>query len=313
MAGIVVALTGDGVQPVTHRSNIGGWANFSVSTSDHDAIIRTPGIRRFTVLPPEGWCITSGNSVQDADFESLDGSVGGLTLNDGLTNVGLAPELAVSGKLVSPSSVAVEGGSASLLIEANSISTDLRFRIPVAAGSVTLDAGTVSRRVSVSETPVEIGLLDPQREISSVGENMEINFEAVSELDICKIASGYGGLDWKNFNAVKTDYYQGEGYVNGSATGAYVAYNSSGLPAEIANAKPFDFVGCFLSAAWLDAEGETLTIEARRNERVIARDRVVLSALGGIRYEPRLAGVTSLRFVTAHHRQFVLDSLTIGR
>ena len=42
------------------------------------------------------------------------------------------------------------------------------------------------------------------------------------------------------------------GYVTGMASPGFVVYNDSGGAAEFSSAKPFNFVGAYLTAAWLD-------------------------------------------------------------
>ncbi len=311
MAGIAVALTGDGVATIAERSNTSGWANFAMSTSESDAAIRDPGERRFTALVPVRWIVTSGNPDQDVSFRSAPGSASGLTLERPLENIGLAPELAVSGRLASSANIIVQCEDD--ISEAASSLPGHGFRIPVKAGAVSVTIGDISRSTIVSELPVDLGLLDHAREISDASAIEVIDFDQVTGMDLCKIPDGYRELAFMNLAAVKAAHYQGEGYVNGAVSGTYVAYNSSGLPAEIASPSRFDFISCALSVAWLAAEGETLTVEAWRGDRLLAQDDVVLSALGAVRYEPRLSGVTRLRFTTAHRWQFVLSGLEIAR
>lgn len=311
MAGVAVAVTGDGTATIAERSNTSGWANFAMSTSDSEAAIREPGERQFTVLVPSRWIATSGNADQAASFRPAPGSPSGLTLERSLGNVGLAPELAVSGRLASSANIIVQCEDE--ISEAASNLPGHGFRIPVKAGAVSVTIGDISRSTLVSELPVDLGLLDHAREISDASAIEVIDFDRVTGMDLCKIPNGYRELEFANLTTVKAAYYQGEGYVNGAVSGTYVAYNSSGLPAEIASPSRFDFISCALSVAWLAAEGETVTVEAWRGDRLVARDDVVLSALGAVRYEPRLAGVTRLRFTTAHHWQFVLSGLEIAR
>lgn len=311
MAGIAVAVTGDGLPTLAERSNSSGWANFAMSTTDPEAAIREPGPRQFTIIPPPGWVVTSGNAEQDAVFRGAEGSVAGLILDNALENIGLAPELTIRGRVASKASIRVETAGRSFDIAPGA--SDGGFHIPAEPGRIALAAGSIARGVELSELPVDLGLFDEKREISTAQSVEYIDFDGVTGMDLCKISSGYRGLDFFNLTATKSAFYLGEGYVNGSVLGTYVAYNSSGFPAEIASVRPFDFISCALSAAWLDAEGETVSVEAWRGDKPVARDYVVLSALGPVRYEPRLAGVTRLRFATAHHWQFVLDGLAIAR
>ncbi|TIO78968.1 MAG: hypothetical protein E5Y00_13045, partial [Mesorhizobium sp.] len=130
---------------------------------------------------------------------------------------------------------------------------------------------------------------------------------------LSKIPSGYAGLDWYNLNAMSRDHTRNsEGYVNGNVSGAYIAYTSSGHPAEFGRAAPFGFHSVMLSAAWLRSEGESALVESWLGDELIARDEVTLSALAPVQYAPMLKAVTRVRLSTKHHWQMVLDDLVLA-
>ena len=101
--------------------------------------------------------------------------------------------------------------------------------------------------------------------------------------------------------------------MNCAVSGEYVAYNGSGIPAEISDAEPFDFVSCCVGVAWLDAEGEMLRVEAFRGNDQVSTGLVKLSALGPVIYQPNISRVTRVRFSTAHNWQFVVGQMVISR
>lgn len=71
------------------------------------------------------------------------------------------------------------------------------------------------------------------------------------------ISDGYGGLTWDNFFVLNgEDKYSdkpGNGFINGTASGDYVAFNGFAKPAAVELAGGyFDFVGAAFTAAWND-------------------------------------------------------------
>ena len=121
-------------------------------------------------------------------------------------------------------------------------------------------------------------------------------------------------MNWFNLNAIARDFTKrSQGYVNGNTSGDYVAYTSGGYPALISSDRPFDFIGIYLSVAWLKAEGEIGIIESWRGDALIARDSVTLSALTPVFYNPCLPEITRVRLATQHFWQMVLDDLIIAR
>ncbi|TIW18585.1 MAG: hypothetical protein E5V65_12460, partial [Mesorhizobium sp.] len=140
-----------------------------------------------------------------------------------------------------------------------------------------------------------------------------IGFDDVTTRGLCKIPSGHAGLDWYNLNAMARDHTKNsEGYVNGNVSGAYIAYTSSGHPAEFARAAPFGFHSVMLTAAWLGSEGETALVESWLEDEPVARDEITLSALAPVHYVPMLKAVTRVRLSTKHHWQMVLDDLVLA-
>jgi hypothetical protein len=187
------------------------------------------------------------------------------------------------------------------------------YAVPDQADQVEATSDDVTRRVSLSGYPTDLGLLEPTRGVTKK-EMQTIDFEGVTSRGMRKIPSGYAGLNWFNLNAIARDFTKrGQGYVNGNTSGDYVAYTSSGYPALIYSDQPFDFIGVYLSVAWLKAEGEVGTIEAWRGDELIAKDNIALSALSPVHYNPCLPDVTRIRLTTKHYWQMVIDDLVIAR
>lgn len=59
-----------------------------------------------------------------------------------------------------------------------------------------------------------------------------------------------GDFSWNNFNVLNTSTYQPSGYVNGTVSGNYVAYNMFGNPASLSSFSSFVFNGAYFTGAW---------------------------------------------------------------
>jgi hypothetical protein len=144
---------------------------------------------------------------------------------------------------------------------------------------------------------------------------MELHAEPVGFDDLLlvesvgKIPSGYEQVSWRNWVVAHNRVYSGEGYINGTMSGEYVAYNGSGHPAVIESAASFDFAGGYFSVAWSDAEGETLRLLAWRGEELVHQDELALSAMGPVYFAADYRDITRLELSTEHFWQFVGDDL----
>ncbi|MEZ0390435.1 MAG: hypothetical protein ACAI34_25370 [Verrucomicrobium sp.] len=319
LAAIAVEMRDEAGESLIVRSNIAGFANFQMSTSEGASAIRSPGKFIFEVVPPPGWAVTTGNQVQDAEFILAPGSVSGLACVEPPSLVGLAPHSVLRGQ--------VDSGTLSnpledfRILKGGSVWDQVPIKHPYATierrlepGDYDLQLGQTQRPVKVGAYPVDFGTLAPEFSVAQDEAErpwQEIDFETAVLAAIGKVPSGYSGLKWHNFVAVDNAFYQGEGYINGTVSGRHVVYNGSGHPTEILHEKGFDLLGCHLCLAWIRSEGETLVVEAYKGDVLVALDRLELSALGPIWYEPRFAGVTRVRFATEHYWQFVMDGLWI--
>lgn len=316
IAGIMVRLAGERGLITSARTNAAGFANFPTSSTKRKAPILRPGRYEFTVSVPAGWVVTGQDAVQTRDFVAIAGSPSGIGTREMLQPVGLAPERIVRGRLVDGDGrVSVEIDGKEIDAAAISASEPFRYRLPDDAASVTVSASGLDLTLTPSAFPVDLGEIGARRRALGAGRAIEvIDFDEVTTRGLKKVPSGYAGLNWFNLNAMTRDHTGGsQGYLNGNTSGAHIVYTSSGHPAEISSAQPFDFVSVALTCAWLQAEGETAIIECWRNDEQIARDEVTLSALCPVYYTPMLPDVTRIRLSTAHYWQMVIDDLTIAR
>jgi hypothetical protein len=315
MAGIAVRLYDErGTFVASARSNAAGFANFAMSSKRRSAAIHRPGNYRFSVSVPPGWRASSANHDQAVRISDAPGSMVGL-VGEGLPKpVGLAPGRTVNGRTPAATGATLSVMGKGQLLESHALPADAAFRFPlgVDADEVVIAGSGLDRRLKLSAFPVDLGLL-AQGSLAPGAALNAIGFDDITPRGLCKVPSGYAGLDWRNLNAMSRDHTaNSEGYVNGNVSGAYIAYTSSGHPAEFCRAAPFGFHSVMLAAAWLASEGEVALVESWLREELIASDEVTLSALAPVHYAPMLEAVTRVRISTNHHWQAVLDDLMLA-
>lgn len=298
------------------RSNICGFANYRMSVSKTEREIAETGLYTFELIIPPDWSVTTGNAVQSRRIRRFPGAPGDLIMEDLPQPIGLAPDLAIRGRIedTGPSVLRVlapNGEEAETVIDGPG-----SFSIPASPGEWQVEVegmGHLSgRTVTVGpEAPVALGAMRSGRPTRApAGLQRTLHFNDVISTSVKELPNGYGGLNWVNWVATHERTYNGEGYINGAMSGETVIYNSSGHPAAIWNDRPFDFVGGYFTAAWLTIEGEVLRIRAWRGEELIHQDALRLSAMGPIYFAADYRGVTRIDFATDHYWQVVVDDLT---
>ena len=83
---------------------------------------------------------------------------------------------------------------------------------------------------------------------------------------------------------------------------------------SLSRGERFDFVGAYFSAAWPQAEGEMLTLEAWRDGERVHADRLPLSHLGPVWFHADYRDIDRLRLATAsgsHRRRARTDGSCI--
>ncbi len=324
LAGVAVEMTGAGKTQVS-RSNINGFANFRMSATQQDMEVTGAGTYQFEVMPPPGMLISSGNAVQQSAFELLTGAPADMFAVTPPIPVGITSALTVSGLLASAGNGPVEAGVNGLADKEIKVTapdgtvgqafTDTagKFSFHASPGEwvLSFDDGTgpIERRVTVADAPVYLGVLTEAPQPTGI--SRVASFEGMDFIAVDKVPSGYSGVEWRNFVAVQQEYYGGEGYINTTTSGDFVAYGGSGHPAYIASDTPFSFEGGYFGLGWTTAEGETLNIRAYRGDQLVYLDHIRLSALTPIYYAPNFFGVTRVEFSTAHYWQFVCDDLRV--
>jgi hypothetical protein len=304
---------------IFRRSNISGVANYKMSATFQDHDIVRPGTYMAKAHIPPRWLITSNNAVQTAVFEYFPGAPADLVARKTFEPVGLAPKLTISGR-VEPDEmepVIIELRSPTGEIRALPLDSHGRYETEVDVGDWTIEVKSaggrslLSRTVRVSQAPVVLSAIRLGREQPpTLPKRRIVDFDRlVTSSDIFEIPMGYEGVGWRNFVATHNRNYAGEGYINSTTSGEYVAYNASGHPIAVTNNPPVDFVGGYFGLAWLSSEGETLTVRGWRDNELVYEDEIPLSSLGPVYFDADFRGITRMELATRHFWQFVCDDL----
>jgi hypothetical protein len=312
-AGIPVRLTRPGNAPVVRESNLAGFANFVMSDDEGD--ITEPGPLEFVIEPPEGLEITTGNPRQHSEARRLDGSPAGIVIAPTLPFVGIAPALTIESSASGVETMICEGAGGTETAEVNATSGALSCAVSPGEWTITWTlqgGGTESRAVTVGGWPLRVPR--PVPGISAGEQEATVRFDDIlSSENIQEVPSGHGGVGWHNFVAAHHKFYEGWGYVNGTVSGEFSAYNSSGHPARIHSETPFDFLGATVSVAWPVAMNAPIRIEALRDGEVITADSFRGSNLRPIRFDPDWKGIDELRVSHGTYWQVIFDDVTLRR
>lgn len=312
---IAVRLTRPDGSTRIERSNINGFANFSMQKEGSDAdISQLNEAYEFELLPPPGWEITTSNAVQRSSFRAVRGAISGIGADTAPKVVGLAPPPKLTGRAsVLSGSVKAESQRGTRLNSSVDDNGDFAFTLAPGKWSISQDEEENTRQVDVGYAPIVLGTtVSGVSERSTPRKTVTVGFDDIDRSPIEKIASGYAGLAWDYLLAVDNQFYKGPGYVNGLMSGSKVAYNSSGHPVSISALRvgeSFDFVGGYFSVAWHNAEGETLHIKAWRDTELVAEDKLTLSHLTPVYFQADYRDITKLQLETEHYWQFVVDDL----
>ncbi|MED3500131.1 hypothetical protein P4479_16980, partial [Brevibacillus agri] len=235
MMKVAVKLTRPDGTYVVRRSNIQGFVNFTNSMIASPVDIWEPGIYKAEVMVPDGWEVTTGNSVQLLEFRENPLARAGIVVDSIPDPVGLAQILTIEGYVKS-----VDGLLKDLEIELIIISPsgkqqkvvtrDGYFKFNVVKGKWKLivhlkGMQTVyEREIEVKTSPVKMStiILGEEQKAQRKSSIHIVDFEELIPTEIRKMPNGVAGLNWKNLIITHHEYYNGEGYVNGLMSGKYI-------------------------------------------------------------------------------------------
>ncbi|MBW8908999.1 MAG: hypothetical protein JF620_08255 [Mesorhizobium sp.] len=298
---------------IMRLTNADGFANFRMSAIQRDLEVVDPGHYAFRVVPPPGFSVTTGNAVQESDYVVSPGSPGDMIALSTTHPVGIAADLTISGAVAAGVRVSLTGPDG--VTAAAKVGPDGRFSAPATPGQWLVDfsaAGVNERRhvVVVGQAPVVLSSSSGKgRPAEAPLPNAHVvGFDdLMTAPGVFEIPAGYGGLGWYNLVATHQSFYAGPGYINTTMSGEFIAYNSSGHPAQVFSDKPFDFTGAYFGAGWDDAEGETLMLKAWRGDEPAYEDQLVLSANGMVYFVADYRRITRLEIRTQHYWQAAID------
>ena len=300
---------GDAIMRLT---NVSGFANFRMSVIQRDLEVVDPGHYAFKVVPPPGYSVTTGYASQESDYVVSPGSPGDMIASRTTHPVGLAADLTISGAVAAGSRVSLTGPDGATA--AAKVDPDGRFSAAVTSGQWLVDFSangvTERRKIVVGVAPVVLSAFSgkggPTEE--PLPTQHVVGFDdLMTTSGVFEVPSGYGGLDWYNLVAMHQRFTDGPGYINTTMSGEFIAYNSSGHPAQMFSDKPFDFTGAYFGAGWDGAEGETLILKAWRGDEPAYEDRLVLSANGLVYFAGDYRRITRLEIRTQHYWQAAID------
>lgn len=331
-----IRLTREDGSWAVRRSNLNGFVNFYNAIVDEDSEaakkveIRKPGVYTYEIILPDGWYVTTQNAVQKITYTELPGTRAGIVCDTVPVPIGVAQILTVSGSIVKKN----ENGTVDV---ANN--SDVEVIVTSPAGKqeqIQLNdqgqysfvgepgiwkvnyhssLGNHERIFELKTAPVKACRVVLGSEENNIGHKTIVNivdFENITNRTVQKTPNGVGGVNWKNLNIIH-HMFEGEGYSNGTVSGEYVAYNTSGYPVTIELPEGFDFYGAYFTAAWLhNGQGETLEVKAWRDDQLIADEEFKLSALGPFWLDADFRNITKLVLSTKHYWQFVVDDMKFG-
>jgi len=310
-AGLSVVMTRPDGRTFTESSNLSGFANFVMSRRNRNAVVRKAGDYVIDVVPAAGWIVTSGATRQTGRFVFLPGTPAGIVAERGFEPVGIARDLMLSG------SGAAVGGLTALdprgVSRASEVTSEGRFQFLAERGVWTLlsedRSGRVrSRTVKVGNEAVVVSrwVADDVPPLKS--EKRVVDFDTLTPSDtLYEIPRGYGGLEWINWVATHHKFYKAAGFVNGTVSGEYSAYNSSGHPARIESDVPFDVIGLRVGVVWPEAEKHEVVIRAWRGPDLIHEDQLFGSTRGSVYFDADYRSITRFEIGSAAYWQVVVD------
>lgn len=313
-AGLEIVMTRPNGSTVSMSSNISGFTNFAMSARSLGAAVRSEGDHRIEVQPPPGWMLTSAEKQQVRRFRRLAGSPSGLVVEPTFNPVGVAPRLTVSGQIEPGATLMIEGPTGSA--QPVPVAGDGSFSCETVRGAWTLtqtlrSGHRIVRRVEVADYPVVVSRPVELEQPPALSHRHRVDFDTLTQSDtLYEVPGGYGQLNWVNWVATHQKLYAGPGYINGTVSGEYLAYNSSGHPARIESERPFDVEGFYLGVAWPNAEKHEIVVRAWRGDQLVHDDRVRGSVHGPLWFASDYRSITRIEVASSAFWQVVMDDFS---
>ncbi|MEM7425097.1 MAG: hypothetical protein AAF441_03310 [Pseudomonadota bacterium] len=326
-AGLEVALIRPDGSRTRSFSNISGFANFEMGFGNFDKMqIYEAGEHTFEAYPPTGFETTSDARAQTIEFVQHDRAGGGMVAKSNCVPMGLAPKLFVAGTVsqkdlgadIVAELVPAAGKPVALKLDDKGIFFQHAGPGNYTARFADKSSGKILERpLELSEHPVVLSVISsldqPQ---AKQGPAKTVTFDDLTVSDtLYEIPSGYGGLFWWQWIATHHKFYNGYGYINGTSSGEFIAYNSSGQPGFMwtENGETFDFVGANINVAWPEGQEERVHIKAWRGDQLVHHDTLFLRTTGSLYFAAGYRGITKLEFTRPNSERIVIDDFSFRK
>jgi len=311
MPGVTIRLEQESVDPIFRSSNLAGFTNFAMSSDEDDKDITEPGAVSFNVEIPEGFDLTTGNPSQEGRIFPVDGAPAGLALDPPMPFMGIAPTRTIESRSDGVNRMSCAQGDT--VIPAARWDDRLVCTVGPGVWDVSWqvsDGAPIERQVTVSDWPIRV----PVRAESGEGPaDTVLTFDGIIDSENIQEMAASEGFVWHNLIAVHRKFYGGWGYVNGTVSGEFSAYNSSGHPATLSSSEPFTFHGAFISVAWPEAKKARVRIEGYAGDQLVAEDAFFASNLRPIWFDANWDKVDRVVFSHDRYWQLVIDDLKLSR
>lgn len=310
ISGVPVRLTRPGAEPVIVETNLAGFANFLMSPGRGH--ISGPGEISIEVLLPTELMYPVDPIPYSTQILALPAAPGGLVAEETPPFVGLAPRLGLSIAADANDEVTCTSQEG---IEWQAIEASDGRHCPVSPGRWTVRwrnrAEIKKVQVEVDHWPLRVP--KPIEDAIPSGEPLTIiDFDdLITSNTLVEVPTGVADMHWQNFVATHRMYYEGAGYINGTTSGEFAAYTSSGHTARMWSDSPFDLVSVNLTIAWPAGLDAQIVVEAFRNGVLVSEDRFRGSHISPKRFAPNWSGITELRIWHESYWQVVIDDLTL--
>tara|TARA_R100001369_G_scaffold53858_1_gene80707 strand:+ start:437 stop:1627 length:1191 start_codon:yes stop_codon:yes gene_type:complete len=322
-ANLPVEMTRPDGTKTRQRSNIDGFANFEASLGDDSADVFEPGHHNVRAIFDEGWQSLSKTATQNLIFIEKVNAGGRIVPEKPCMPIGVVPILEIKGKITPVSNFATTAYSVvaidkrdqtrlDLLVDENGnflgIGRQGEWRLEVRNPDGVL---VHARDFVIEHGAVYFSNIVPgettKPEADVVWHELTFDDFLVSD-SLFEIPSGYGGLNSYNLIAVHNRFYEGGGYVNGTVSSEYIAYNSSGVPVPIWADDPFDFKGTYVSVAWSRGKEEDVIFRAWREGKIVHEDKLRLTNSGPIYFDANYENITKMEISHGNYERIVLDN-----
>lgn len=311
MPGVTIRLEQAGLEPVYRSSNLAGFTNFAMSSDDDDKDITQPGDVRFHVEIPAGFDLTTGNPAQGGRIFEVSGAPAGLAMDPPMPFMGLAPTRTIESRSDIVTGMSCAQGET--VIPAVRLDDRLVCTVGPGIWDVTwqLPDTPVNRRVTVSDWPIRVPVRASDGDYATP--DTLVSFDGIIGSENIQEMAASDGFVWHNLIAVHRKFYGGWGYVNGTVSGEFSAYNSSGHPATLSSDQPFTFHGAFISVAWPEAKDANVRVEGYVGDTLVAEDAFVASNIRPIWFDANWSDVDRVVFSHDTYWQLVIDDLKLSR